>query len=194
VSFFDGVNHLPNLAVQPIVQAGSPAGLTRVDGVRVTRVLPELRTYGADLAIPTGWFTFKGEAAYFTSPDDLNDEYVLYVLELERQIGNWVIDGGYAGEAVTERREQFSFNPERGIARSIVGKVAYAGNPDRTFGIEGAVRQSGDGVYVKGEFSQALNDHWRLTAAGIGLAGRANDFLGQFRRNSNLSVSLRLSF
>jgi hypothetical protein len=195
LSVFDGVNHLPNIAVLPLFPVEPGGSIATIPAsIRLTRVLPELRTYGADLAVPTGWFTFKGEAAYFDSPDDLNDEYVLYVLELERQIGNWIVDGGYAGESVTERREQFSFNPERGLAKSIVGKVAYVGDPGRTFSVESAVKQTGKGVYVKGEFSEALNDHWRLTVAGIGIGGNQNDFLGQYRRNSNVSASLRFSF
>ena len=50
------------------------------------------------------------------------DEYVLYVVQLERQTGEWVIVAGYAGEAVTtQRRRHLAFAPDRGLTRSIVG-------------------------------------------------------------------------
>ena len=63
---------------------------------------PTLRSYGGDAAIPLPWFTAKVEAAYFTTDTPRTDEYVLYVVQLERQIGEWSLMGGYAGEARDE--------------------------------------------------------------------------------------------
>jgi hypothetical protein len=183
LSFFDGFNHLPNIETRLLP--------TRLE---LTRVFPALRSYGGDLAIPTRWVTLKGEAAYFTSPTSTNDEYVLYVIELERQIREWVLVVGYAGEAVTEDRGVFSFAPDRGIAKSVLGRAAYTVDPRRTIAIEAAVRQSGDGLYIKGEYSQAFAQHWRLTLTGVGIEGEPDDFLGQFNHNSNVSIGLRFSF
>jgi len=197
LSFFDGFNHLP------LIEAGLlPTGL------ELTRVFAALRSYGGDVAVPTRWVTLKGEAAYFTSPTSSNDEYVLYVIELERQIREWVLVGGYAGEAVTENRgvfpgeglqlsggrRLFAFAPDRGIAKSFLGRAAYTVDPRRTIAIEAAVRQSGDGLYIKGEYSQAFAQHWRFTLTGVGIEGQPDDFLGQFNHNSNISIGLRFSF
>lgn len=185
LSYFDGFNHLPNIEARML-----PSSLT----VGVTRVYPALRTYGGDVAVPTGWFTLKGEAAYFTSPSSTNEEYVLYVVEIERQTGEWLLNGGYAGEVVTSSLSSFPFAPDRGVARSIIGRASYTVDPRRSVAIEGAVRQTADGFYVKGEYSQAWGQHWRMTATGVGIAGDANDFLGQFHRNSHGSIALRFSF
>ena len=53
--------------------------------------------FWADAAVPLRWFTVKTEAAYYTSPDKRQDEYVIYVIQFERQIkelslvaGRWV--------------------------------------------------------------------------------------------------------
>jgi hypothetical protein len=192
-SYFDGVNHLPDVLVDLQSNPSSGPGQAPM-ALGVTRVLPELKTYGADFAVPTSSLTLKGEAAYYTSPASVDDEYVLYVVELERQIGSWLLDGGYAGEAVTEKRAGALYNPERGLAKSIIAHAAYTGNPSRTLTIEAAVRQSGDGVYVKGEYSHAVGEHWRVNVAGIGIAGDDDDFIGQYHRNSSVSVGLRLSF
>jgi hypothetical protein len=59
---------------------------------------------------------------------------------------------------------------------------------------EGAVRQNGDGVYAKAEYSQARGQHWRATVSGVAIAGHTDDFLGQYRRNSHVAVALRYSF
>jgi hypothetical protein len=184
-SFFDGFSHLPDI---------EPRLLAEGAAVELTRVYPALRTYGVDLAVPTPWFTLKGETAYFTSPSSTSEEYVLYVIELERQTGEWVLVGGYAGEKVTVSGDSFPFAPERGVARSFLGRASYTVNPRRTVAIEGAARQNGNGVYVKGEFSEAFGQHWRLTLAGVALAGDDDDFLGQYHRNSHGSMALRFSF
>jgi hypothetical protein len=91
-------------------------------------------------------------------------------------------------------RDAFPFDPDRGVAKSILGRASYTVDPRRTVTIEGAVRQSGAGFYVKGEYSEAFGQHWRLTLTGVGIAGDAGDFLGQFHRNSNGSAGLRFSF
>ena len=81
-SVFDGFNHLPNLdaaaAFSP--QAGGPVCSTCGElTVDIRRVYPSLRTYGADVALPTKWLTIKGETAYFQSSSASSDEYILYV-------------------------------------------------------------------------------------------------------------------
>jgi hypothetical protein len=183
LSYFDGYNHLPNIDSRV-----SPSGL------ELSRIYPALRAYGGDFALPARWATLKGEAEYFTSPSSTNEEYVLFVVEVERQTGEWVLDGGYAGEVVTNSQPGFPFAPDRGIARSILGRASYTVDPRRTIAIEGAVRQSGDGFYVKGEYSEAFGQHWRLTLTGVGINGEDNDFLGQFHHNSYASAGLRFSF
>jgi hypothetical protein len=185
LSFFDGLNHLPAL------EAASPPSS---DIITLTRVYPAIRTYGADAAVPTRWFTIKGEAAYFTSSSAKADEYVLYVVQLERQTGEWILAGGYSGEAVTVRRVSFTFAPDRGLTRAFVARALYTIDTNRTIAVEGAARQDGNGAYARLEYSHARGQHWRATITAVGIAGRPNDFLGQYRRNSHVAVALRYSF
>jgi hypothetical protein len=185
VSVFDGVNHLPDIQQTLDPDRGV---------IALTRTYPALRTFGAESTVPTRVVTVKGEAAYFTSPTKTDTEYVLYVIEAERQAGEWLFDVGYAGEVVTELRENLAFDAERGMARSVIGRAAYTVDPRRTVAVEGAVRQNGHGLYIKGEITQAFGQHWRATFAGVGLRGDAGDFFGQYERNSYGSVTLRLSF
>jgi len=72
--------------------------------------------------------------------------------------------------------------------------VSYTVDPRQTVAIEGAARQNGDGVYIKGEYSRALAQRWRFTATAVGIGGHADDFLGQYKRNSHGSLALRFSF
>ena len=39
---------------------------------------------------------------------------------IERQAGEWILDGGYAGEVVTKSTGTFQFSPERGMARCVL--------------------------------------------------------------------------
>jgi hypothetical protein len=191
VSFFHGFSHLPNInarAGPPVTEAAGPFE------VDVTRSYPALRAYGADAAVPMRWFTVKGEAGYLTSKTPGADEYLLYVMQLERQAGEWLLVGGYAGEIVTRRRAALTFAPDRGLARSVVGRASCTIDPNRTVAFEGAVRQNGRGAWAKAEYSQARGAHWRATVAGALLRGDPNDFLGQYRRNSHARLVLRYSF
>jgi hypothetical protein len=116
------------------------------------------------------------------------------VIQLERQTGEWLLVGGYAGEAVTRSRGQLTFAPDRGMARSFIGRASYTIDQNRSAAVEAAVRQDGAGVYLKGEFSKATGQHWRTTVSGAIIRGEPDDFLGQYRRNSHAAMSLRYSF
>lgn len=192
LSFFDGFNHLPDLQVRlrPLPSFAAPAPVE----VELTRTYPAVRTYGADAALPTRLLTLKAEAAYFTSPSSSTDEYVLYAIQLERQSGEWLLVGGYAGEVITERRSAMKFAPDRGMTRSIVGRASYTVDSNRSLTFEGVVRQNGRGLYAKAEYSQAQGQHWRATVTSVVLAGHGDDFLGQYRRNSHVALTLRYSF
>ncbi len=185
VSYFDGFNHLPDISITP-----GPSPFV----VGIAKSYPDLRSYGFDLAVPTRWVTLKGETAYFSAPSPTSDDYVLYVVQLERQTGEWMFVGGYAGEVVTEHRAQLTFAPDRGLTRSLVARASYTIDANRSTAFETAVRQNGHGAYVKGEYSQARGQHWRATVTGALIRGQADDFLGQYRRNSHATLSIRYSF
>lgn len=184
-SFFEGFNHLPSI---------DPEIVSFPISVNVRRVFPRLRFYGADAAVPLPWFTVKGEAGYFTSSDRQTDEFLLYVIQLERQQGEWSFVGGYSGEYVTAQRNPFFFAPDRGVARTFLGRAGYTIDANRSFAVEAALRQNGDGGYLKGEYSQAFGQHWRATAGFVLLRGTPQDFFGQYRRNSHALLTIRYSF
>jgi hypothetical protein len=188
VSFYTGFNHLPDIRVRTLELPST------VPAVEIERHYPRIRSYGGDVAVPGRWFTIKGEAEYFMSPTSSSDEFLLYVVQLERQRGEWVFVGGYVGEAVRHRRSAITFAPDRGMSRSIVARTGYTIDANRSFAIEGALRQSGDGAYVKGEYSQARGSHWRATIAAVGIVGASDDFFGQYDRNSHVTVKARYSF
>ena len=89
--------------------------------VDIQRYYPQMRMYGADAAVPLKGVTLKTEAAYFTSTTKTEDEYALYVVQLERQAGEWFFIGGYAGQVVTEHRSDFEFAPDRGLTSAFLG-------------------------------------------------------------------------
>jgi len=184
-SFYDGFNHQPDFRV------GGPMPSVALE---VERVFPPIRSYGADGVVPLPWLSIKAESAYVTSSSPTTDEYVLYVVQLERQHGEWAFVGGYAGEVVTRERSLLSFAPDRGMSRSIVGRASYTLDANRSASLETAVRQNGDGVYAKAEYSQGRGQHWRATLTGVVLAGDSSDFIGQYDRNSHVSLTVRYSY
>jgi hypothetical protein len=77
LSYFDGFNNLPlfNASFDPATAMA-----------RAQRFYPSMCMYGADAAIPLPWLTVKGEAGYFTSTTPGEQDYVLYVIQVERQV------------------------------------------------------------------------------------------------------------
>jgi hypothetical protein len=119
---------------------------------------------------------------------------VLYVIQVERQSGELSLVGGYAGEVVTASRAAVTFAPDRGLAKSFLGRAGYTIDANRNVAVEAAVRQDGAGVWIKAEYSQASGQHWRVTTSATVIGGEADDFFGQYRRNSHGIVTLRYSF
>ncbi|HUI82233.1 MAG TPA: hypothetical protein VLY24_30130 [Bryobacteraceae bacterium] len=184
LSFYDGHNNLPVFNFQ------EPEPLT----VDVERYYPQMRMYGGDAAVPLSLLTLKAEAAYFTSTTAASDEYVLYVVQLERQSGEWSFVGGYTGEALTRHGSTPFYSPERGFARAVTGLAGYTIDTNRSLTFEGVVRQNGQGVFLEAKYSQAWGQHWRATAGIAWIHGADSDFLGQYHRNSYGILGLRYSF
>jgi hypothetical protein len=185
LSYFDGFNHLPQTVAVP---------LSGRQVIGVSRSYVPLRMAGGDAAVPLPWFTVKGEAALMTTTSRLADDVVLYVIQLERQAGELSVVAGYAGEIVTTRRSDFAFAPDRGLTRAFLVRTSYTLDPNRSVSVEGALRQSLDGVWVKAEYSQARGAHWRATVSATVIGGTTTDFFGQYGRNSHLLATLRYSF
>ena len=95
LSYFDGFDNFPRIDIAP-----NPA-LARTE---LTRVYSTMRMAGGDAAWPLRWFTLKGEAGFFWTTDLHADDYGIYVIQVERQQGEWLFVGGYAGEVVTADR------------------------------------------------------------------------------------------
>src|SRR3984885_3212685 len=185
-SIFEGYNHLPLL--DPVSQT-----------LYVQRFYPKIRTFGTDAAVPMRYFTLKTEAAWFNSRETSvnaprSDSYVLWVAQLERQIREWVIAGGYAGQSVFDYRYPISFDPERGLTKTFLAKAVYNLNAPASFSIETATRLSGRGTWTTAECSRQVADHWRLIGGITVIAGNRNDFLGEYHRNSFGVLRIRYSF
>jgi hypothetical protein len=198
-SVFDGYNHLPRFATR-LVPLPVPAPNGAPLALELRREYPRMRMIGADAAVPLRWFTLKGEAAQFLSPDRQADDYGIYVLQAERQSGEWVFVAGYAGQWVSRRRLPAaselaaSFAPDRGLADTFLGRASYTIDVNRSAALEGAARRNGRGAWLKADYSQAAGQHLRATLRLNVIRGAASDFLGQYRRNSNLDLVLRYSF
>jgi hypothetical protein len=181
-AFYSGFNHLPSYEPTPSV-------------FTVRETYAKQRMIGGDIGIPLRLLAVKGEAAWFQSPDDRADNYWLYVIQLERQAGEWFIVGGYGGQAITKVGLQTGdFDPTRGMTRTILARAGYTIDPNRSVAFETAVRENLDGFWSKTEYSQAFGQHWRVTAAVSLIRGKPADFLGQYRRNSHAAVVAKYSF
>jgi hypothetical protein len=187
-SFYQGFNHLPSFEAAPRFTSSG----IQVD---VQRFYPKMTMAGGDIAAPTRWFTLKGEAAYFGSTDQRADQYALYVAQVERQAGEWSFVGGYAGEVIIRYGLRTAdFAPDRGLTKTFLGRAGYTIDANRSIAFEAAVRQNGDGLWIKSEYTQLLGQHWRATLNLTLIRGKPGDFLGQYHRNSHALLVVKYSF
>ena len=187
-SFYNGFNHLPLFDAVLDFAAGRPA-------IGVTRYYADLRQYGVSTAVPLRWLTLKAEAASYQTSNSKMDEFVLYVIQLERTVKEWVFVGGYSGELVLrDAQNPLLFSPDRGLAKAFLGRASYNWDANTTLAFDAAVRQNGAGSLMHFEYSRSIGQHWRAAAGVSWIRGDPNDFLGQYRRNSSGSLALRYSF
>ncbi len=199
LSFYNGYNHLPVLDVGLLPVA--PA-------LRLVRTYPQMRMYGGDFALPNRWVTLKGEFAYYTSSTAAADEYGIYVVQIERQVRDWQLVGGYAGDFVTRtgvapalstqfgvpQPTEVPFAADRGLTRAFLGRASVTLDVNRSLAFQAAVRRSGHGTWLQGQYVRAYGGHLRATVEGNLIRGSDADFIGQFHRDSNVNFALRYSF
>ena len=184
-TLFQGFHHLALLDVTLV-----PTGTA----LQLRRRYPRIRAWGGDAVVPLPGITVRAEAAWLESRREENDDYGLWVLQVERQQGEWLFLGGYVGEWVTEERNVLAFAPDRGLAKGIVGRASYNFDSNRSVILESVTRRNGDGFYLKTEYSHGLGSHWRITLQALLIRGDEADFIGQFRRNSFVRPRARYSF
>jgi hypothetical protein len=200
MSSFSGNNNLPLIvSAAPALEAAGtslPPGAANTipAAVPIMRVYPQIWMAGGDAAVPLPFVTIKGEAAFFGTSDGRADQYWLYVIQVERQAGEWFFVVGYSGEAVTTERAQAQFAPDRGMTKAFLGRAGYTIDTNRSLAVDAAVRQNGDGSWLKFEYSQASGRHMRLTAQATWITGEPTDFFGRYNRNSHATLTFRYSF
>jgi hypothetical protein len=184
-TFFQGFNHLPVLAASI-----APTGTS----IRIDRRYPAVHGFGGDAVATLAGLTMRAEAAWLQARNDDADDYGLWVVQGERQRGEWLYIGGYVGEWVSRHRDVISFAPDRGLARSLIGRASYTSDSNRSLAIEAVARRNGDGFYAKTEYSRPIRPNTRVTLQFLLIRGDESDFLGQYRRNSFGRSRVRVSF
>ena len=134
-AFYSGFSHLPSYQLNS-------------SGAVVQETYAEQRMFGGDIGLPLLLLSVKSEVAWFQSPDNAMDNFVLYVVQLERQAGEWFFVGGYGGQHVTRRGSQSGdFNPDRGMTRTILARAGYTIDVNRSIAFETALRENFDGFW-----------------------------------------------
>lgn len=186
VSYFDGYYQVP------VVQG--TAVLTMPISVGLDRYFPRIRSYGADFAVPLGGFLVKGEAAYVGSRSPLLDSYAQYVIQAERTVKQWLLAGGYVGEAVVEERRTPRYDPERALSRALVARARHEMDARRAVVFDVAARRDGAALLARAEYTQTVAARWQAVWGVTWIRGDREDRLGQYWRGSHAMVTIRYGF
>ena len=187
--FFDGFNYNPSLDV--ITESISPLV------VEATSRYPKLRMFGGDVVWPAGPFAVRAEGGYFQSAAHgtaRGDDYVFYVVQIEKQRGAWSGVLAYAGQNVTRNAGEYLFDPDRALAGAIVARSSHRLTPASELRIEGAAHREGVAALARVEYSRAVTANWRTTVGFTWIHGNSSHLLGQYGRNGYSRLTNRYSF
>jgi hypothetical protein len=189
VSYFDGFDDLPFFRA-----SGTPLLAEQAIRVDLRREYFRVHVVGADFASGIGPVGIRGEAAYFDQTDPLNLDHLLFVIGLDKSWGDWFAIVQYAGQKVSGRVEPAAVFPDLGLRSTLLYRVERTLGPDRTFEIKGALRLRDGDFLIQPLYSVALSNKWRLKIGTTLFAGASDGYLGQFRYNSHLNLSVTYTF
>jgi predicted ABC-type transport system involved in lysophospholipase L1 biosynthesis ATPase subunit len=115
-------------------------------------------------------------------------------VDLGIQAGELVAIIGPSGSGAGTDRDVLSYAPDRGLARSLVGRASYTIGPTRSLAIESVANWRGDGVYAKADYAHLIGEHWRMTLRLIVIRGEPQHYIGQYRLNSFAGAVARFSY
>ncbi len=190
VSYFDGFDDLPFFTV------GSPGLRPEATQVFVplNRLYFRTRVAGADFATELGPVGIRGEAAYFDNTDPANRDHLLYVVGIDRTWGDWFAVVQYSDRYVSAPVSPTAVFPELAFRSTALYRIERTIGPSSSFEVKGAVRLRDGDVVVQPAYSIGLSNNWRLKIGATVFGGSPSAYLGQFRDNANIVLSLRRSF
>jgi hypothetical protein len=191
LSYFDGFDDLAFfrssiLAIEP---APRPQAL-----ISLSREYYRVRVAGADFASELGPVGIRGELGYFDQTDPANLDHLLFVVGVDRSLGDWFVVVQYAGQKVSGPVPKGPVFPDLGLRSTMLWRIERTLGPSTTFEIRGALRLLDGDFLIQPLYSVALANNWRLSVGATFFGGPEDGYLGQFRDNSHLTVQLRYTF
>ena len=190
-----------------------PFGVFRVDpatpDIILTRVFQHIREVGFDFSTAFGSVEAHGEAAVrFTGDNAMGDDYWEYIagvnygfddLTLPPLVEEFRIILEYAGEYVFEEKEEsgqyfVSSGYDRPFKNSILGSLLVKFSEETEFEIGGGVNLDDSDYFIEPVLRHKITDTLKLEVGGNVIKGPRGSFLGRWRDNDRVSVSLKKYF
>lgn len=208
LSYFDGVDRNPNLAVTAI----GPLGVSFVQ--RYYRI----RAIGFDAATTIGRYGVRSEVAYVRTQDEKGNNpeifnpYLFAVIGADREVmQNWNINVQYLFHYT------FSYQSPPTIQNPIFRTIGEANNLlslqthqvlhglsvrlNRTWlndsletGLTGVVFFNDGDVLITPKMTYKVTDNMRITVGGDYYSGSSNTVLGRLQNNSTAYVAIRIGY
>jgi len=190
-----------------------PVGVFRVDPapphVILIRVFPNVREVGFDFATTFGNMEVHGEAAArLTEGDAMDDDYLEYIVGFNYDFDALMLPPfveevriilEYAGEHVLDQKQEggryFDLGGyDRPFKRSILGSLLVKFSEETECEIDGGVNLDDSDYYLEPVLRHKITDTLKLEVGGHVIAGPRGSFLGRWRNNDRVSVTLTKYF
>lgn len=209
LSYFDGYDRLPDLAIRSVGAAGLELSLSH----------HPVRVLGADLSFSRGGTVFKGELAWSRRHDDggydgffrKRSQWTL-VFGGERNLPDstnlnlqWLVqwipdfrDPASAPDALSRAvaaTQSAINNQDRRVNHGVSFRLGRSWRNDTWSGeVAGLYSLSNGGSRLRAQLKHSLDDHWRLSFGLDLYNGQDTTVFGQLERNSTAYLELRRVF
>ena len=190
-----------------------PVGVFRMDIVSfqstLTRVFPRVCKVGADFSTTFNNFEFHGEgAARFTRNDDMDDDYVEYVMGVNYEFHYWIRPPSveemsvlleYAGTRVFDKKTETERYLgagwyDRPFENTILGNIRVKFSESVSLKIGGGVNLDDSDYFLEPVFTYKFTDTLKLDVGGYIINGRSGSTLHHWHDNDQVSVTLTRYF
>ena len=151
------------------------------------------------MAFNTGKIGWRGEVGYRMTDDGRADDFVQYVIGVDRTFADVLIDHDlyvllqYVGLEVTAKaRDPRSGGISQAFTNTAIGLFRYEFSDDTELELRATVNLDKWDHLIEVQFSHKFSDALELVIGSTVLGGKANTFFGQFDENDR--VVFRLTY
>ncbi|MBI4893530.1 MAG: hypothetical protein HY821_23110 [Acidobacteria bacterium] len=184
-AYFEGFQNLPSLISRVLY-------LQKVWEYKAA--YPRIRVAGGDVSAAWRGMVWKAEGAYSWTPTQITDDFISFVVQVERVREKWQMVAGYTGLHKTVDRITPYVAIDQAFTKAFAGRFGWAPKPNNNFTAEYWLQRNCRAFIGRFLYSREIAPSLRFTGGYIWITGAKDETVGRYSINSYATLQLRYSF